>query len=151
MVVVQSQRCQRLFRFIGRWLDHSMHLRQDLCEFGSIDCVTESDPRQFLYADRWTFDPMNWNYEKAFWFAWPALVHRKNRNTLGNIFESLLGTRNFGDRHDWPYDSGKVVIISVCTNLSNYVNAVYQLTRYTDAVYDDVDAWTRYVTWHAYH
>ena len=128
-----------------------MHGRQDLCGFGSIDCVTESDPRQYLYAERWTFDPMIWNYEKAFRFAWPAQGRGKNRITLGNIFESLLGTRNFGDMHGWPYDSGRVVITSVCTNLSNYVNAVYQLTRYTDAVYDDVDAWTRYVTWHAYH
>ena len=117
----------------------------------AIDCVTQSDPKQYLYAQRWTFDPMNRNYEKAFHLSWPAQVREMNRVTIGNILESVLGTRNIGDRNGWGNDSQRAVVASVCTNISNYVNAVYQLTAYTDTVYDNLDAWTRYVTYHATH
>ena len=149
--VFQSQRCRRLNLFIDYWVERGMHNRQDLCSFGAIDFVTESDPKQYVYAQRWTFDPMNWNYEKAFHLSWPAHVRQMNRKTIGNILESALGTRNFGDRNGWRDDAQRDVIVSVCTNISNYVNAVYQLTKYTDTVYDDVGAWTRYVTYHAMH
>ena len=148
-VVRLSQRCIKLNLFIDYWVDRGMHNRGDICNFGAIDCITESDPKQYLYAQRWTFDPMNWNYEKAFHLSWRAHVRQMNRVTIGNILESVLGTRNMGDQNGWPRESQRAVVTSVCTNISNYVNAVYQLTAYTGTVYDDVDAWTRYVTYHA--
>ena len=150
-VIVQSQRCGRLNEFIDYWVERAMHRREDLCGFGAIDCRSPTDPTQYLFGQRWTFDPMNYNYEKAFYMAWPAHVRQMNRVTIGNILESLLGVRNMGDRNGWGHDSQRAVIVSVCQNLSDFVNAVYQLTKYTDTVYDGVDAWTRYVTYHAYH
>ena len=78
----------------------------------------------------YTFDPRNHNYEKAFHLAWSTLCEERNRNTLGNILESLLGVRNaivkyYGKEHD-------PVIESVCERVSNFVNAVYQFTQWTN-------------------
>ena len=67
----------------------------------AIDCDTQSDPKQYLYAQRWTFDPMNRNSEKASHLTWPAQAREMNRVTLGNILVLVLGTRNIGDRNGW--------------------------------------------------
>ena len=146
LVIAQSQRCRTLNLFMEFWVERGMHKRVDLLDHGAIDCVTESDPKQYLYGQRWTFDPMNWNYQKAFHLSWPDQVRGMNRITLGNILESMLGTRNGAERNGWRNVSQRGVIVSVCTNISHYVDAMYQLTAYTDTVHDDVEEWARYVT-----
>ena len=146
LLIARSERCRRLTEFVGTWVEHNMHNRQDLRDHGAIDCITEADPKQYLYDQRWTFDPMNVNYAKAFHLTWPEHAHDMNRNSLGNILESVLGTRNRADRIGWRDVSHRELIVSVCTDISACVHAVYQLTAYTDTVSDNPAAWVRYVT-----
>ena len=143
--------CDVLQRFMKRWIDDDMHnepvrtspLPIELYrEYGTIDCLLQSDPKQVVYDGRWTFDPRNRNYEKAFHLAWPTLCGERNRNTLGNILESLLGVRNARVKYGKKRD---LAIESVCGRVSNFVNAVYQFTQWTDSEYDDIIAWTAYV------
>ena len=148
LVRVEEERCRSLHPFVESWVARNMHNRKDLRDHGSIDCVTESDPKQWFYGQRWTFDPTNWIYQKAFLLAWPDLAHNMNRNSLGNVFESILGTRNGLDKYGWNgwEPSERDAVVTVCTALSSYANAVYQLAAYTDTTQDDVGAWVRYVT-----
>ena len=87
--------------FMRRWIENNMQNApvnttpwELYREYGTIDCELLADPKQVNYAGRWTFDPRNRNYEKAFHMAWPQLSGSMNSNTLGNIIESLLGVRN---------------------------------------------------------
>jgi len=113
--------------------------------FGAVTTVLETDPKQYTTRDgRWTFDPRNRNYEKAFHLAWPEIVDWRERVNLGNVLEAILGVREqaFAQRH---FLQENPAVLGVCSRLSAFVNSVYQFTRYTNTEYMDVPAWLTYV------
>ena len=164
-------KCKPLENSILDWASMNMHT-SFFKDWGTIDCVTASDPKQWFYVDcvtagksytpgsasaptdqkgfgraeRWTFDPQNRVYEKAVHLAWPALLERfSNFETLGNIIESILGVRNYAS-HKGILMEQHQIIQSVCHHLSRYVNLVYQFTEYTETTYEDIELWKQYVS-----
>ena len=150
---LQAKRCgTALEKFMERWIFDGMHNEpvrtspgvEYYRDYGTVDCELMTDPKQVEYAGRWTFDPRNCNYAKAFHMAWPQLASNMNSNTLGNIIESLLGVRNAAAKYHAQLEAHRA-IDSVCKNASKYVNSVYQFTQATDSEYAEIGAWCAYV------
>jgi len=113
--------------------------------FGAVTCVSESDLKQKRCRDgRWTFDPQNRCYEKAWWLAWPAATWNYNANTLGNVLESIIGIWEaaVSQRH---YLAEDAAVKGVAQALSMFVHAVYSFVEYTDTMYTPHEAWLAYV------
>ena len=155
---LQATRCGMvLTKFMAKWIEDNMHNApvkrytnppELYREWGTVDCELATDPKQVEYpGERWTFDPQNRVYEKAFHLAWPQLVGNKNMNTLGNILESMLGVRNAIAKY--PECAKKLeaqrTIDSVCKRVSKYVNSVYQFTQATETSDVEVNTWCDYV------
>ena len=145
------RQCVKLTSFIKGWIQGGMHTEpvrthplpvEYLHHYGTIDCLFPDDPRQVRYNGRWTFDPRNRNYAKAFHLAWPTLCEDRNANTLGNVLESLLGVRN---ARVWYSEPHVPVIDQVCEFVSVYINTVYQFTQWTGTEEDDIQVWIAYV------
>ena len=134
--------------FLVHWADENMH-KSKFKDWGTIDCLRASDPKQWRYmasdGERWTFDPQNVIYAKAFHLAWPALALKfSNAETTGNILESILGVRNFAAWQGMQMRQ-HTTNQSVCHNLSLCVNSVHQFTQYTGTTYEDIQVWCTYV------
>ena len=166
-----NEMCKLLEDFMLHWTYKNMHT-SCFKDWGTVDCVTAGDPKQWLYLDcatvaksytsgsasastgatgfgheeRWTFGPENDVYAKAVHLAWPALLRRfSNFETLGDIVESILGVRNYAS-HKGILMEQQQIIQSVCHHLSRYVNLVYQFTEYTETTYEDIELWKQYVS-----
>lgn len=125
-------------------LDHPGVIKQ-FKDFGAVSCVLDNDPPQFRSMDgRWTFDPRNRNYEKAFWLSWPNLAGNRNAENLGNLMEAILGIREAAvqKRHFLQEDCR---VLFVAELLSNFVNSVYQFTMHSKSEYMDMSEWLAYV------
>ena len=133
----------------SNYIEHIMYNRHDIIgrcrNEGFVTCAYEGDPPQFLTQDgRWTFDPRNANYSKAFWLAWPGLAQHRNKVNLGNILEAILGIREMAISHKLV--SGKMpCTMEFCRALDEYVNSVYQFTMYTRSEEDGMQEWLLYV------
>ena len=112
---------------------------------GAVTCLLESDPKQTLCRDgRWTFDPRNQNYQKAWWLAFPAQTHDRNMNTLGNVLEAILGMWEAAVEQQ-HYLAADVVVRSVACELSRLCHAVHSFTQYTGTEMWPRDEWLAHV------
>lgn len=150
--LIKAQRMRVITEFLREWL-----ATPSLISFfkgkGGVTVEVSTDPRQWSIrgtlgvngasaAHRWCFDPRNRNYEKAFHLAWPDLVEQRNKVTLGDILESILGVRDEADKQHRPIPG---CAIAVCRELSSFVNSVYQLTQYSNTEHVCVHEWLTYV------
>ena len=82
--------------------------------------MLESDPKQHKCRDgRYTFDPRNRNYQKAWWLAWRG-SDQYNMVTLGDAIEAVLGMREAAVQGQHPLQDDPVAK-SVCTVLSLFL------------------------------
>jgi hypothetical protein len=113
--------------------------------FGAVTCLLESDPKQVLCRDgRWTFDPRNRNYQKAWWLAWPTQIGNYNANTLGNVIEAIIGMWEAAVLHQHVL-AQNVVVKSVACMLSRFCHAVHSFTQYTCTEMWPQNQWLAYV------
>jgi hypothetical protein len=139
----------RVVAILDKFVAHVSGNQQILTSFkahGAVTCMVEGDTPQKLCRDgRWTFDPQNRCYEKAWWLAWPAETSNYNRNTLGNAVEAIIGIWEAAVEHR-HYLCDDVVVRSVARKLSCFCHAVYWFIQYTSTEHMPRNEWMAYVS-----
>jgi hypothetical protein len=113
--------------------------------FGAVECLLDSDPKQYKMQDgRWTFDPGNLNYEKAFWLLFPQLAPHCGKVSLGNVLESILGVYEAAVHHGHVLQE-RMYVRRVTGLLNCFVHAVYNVTLRTGTEHWAVSEWLDWV------
>ena len=135
--------CPDLGKCFQKTIDRNDHNNRGLTEYGAVDCTSPSDPQCWKYGSRWTFDPSNAIYDKAWLFALPdshPLRPWFNKTTRGNIFEAILGDRN---KH--YKEKGEDLASDLHDTLSTFVLSVHRFCHYTRSGDDTRRTWADYI------